>query len=311
MVVDAVRRRAPTSFQHRQFQSSDHADRTSPLSYSQHRRGHPGEKCSPHPSGRSLRAIEQRRNDRSRSCGWIPVLGDLQASPGRVPSADSADWAHRGVALARLAAARRTQSSYSAFLGDTTPPYLHVNSSSQTPGQVRSSGMTRRSSTRSVLPHVRVSRSIAEPILPLTRRNVQHVPCRRRAAWRIYFDMDRLTITQAAWRIDPCRRGRHVSDVVGPHWGCSGTGVPWASRPRGQTEPGLFEPNQGPATCASTSGGRCGPFNDAWSRRHRGRRTRSSLIFTPCRSGDSSRQLRTQNSSVHCSIRRAVAMWRP
>ncbi|HEX2782955.1 MAG TPA: hypothetical protein VHN36_05175, partial [Ilumatobacteraceae bacterium] len=105
-----------------------------------------------------------------------------------------------GVAMGAVAAARRTQSSYSVFLASTNPSDLSVNlsNSNTEPGASVGYDPTTIDTIRH-LPHVKNVESYAElnayPLNPDGTLNNVSVPVLG-SVDGLYFDQDRITITQ-------------------------------------------------------------------------------------------------------------------
>jgi hypothetical protein len=214
-----------------------------------------------------------------------------------------------GVAMGALAAARRTQSSYSAFLANTNPSDVSVNLTIPNNEAGAIVGYDAKIiDTIRHLPHVSSVESYAElNAYPLNRDgtlNNVSVPVEG-SVDGLYFDMDRLTITQGRMA-DPTRVDEVVMSAnVLAHFGLHvGSVVPWGFYANADsTEPGLFEPNQIPHLRVDLKVVGVGLFNDAVVQDDIEAENSIFVVFTPALT----RQLTeccTQNSVVALQLAR-------
>ena len=157
-----------------------------------------------------------------------------------------------GLALGAFAAARRTQSSYPAFLASTHPSDLSLNLLSTDPAAPLSpSDAVRRIDAIRHLPHVKNVESFAElnayPLNPDGTLNNVSVPVEG-SIDGLYFDEDRITVTQGRMA-DPAQPDEVVmsADLAAFFGLYAGSVVPWGFFDNADaTEPGLFAPTQVP-----------------------------------------------------------------
>lgn len=157
-----------------------------------------------------------------------------------------------GAAMSAVAAARRTQSSYATFLASTKPSDVSVHLSiPNTPAGAIVGYDAKLVDTIRHLPHVSSVESFAElnayPLNPDGTLNNVSVPVQG-SVDGLYFDMDRITITQGRMS-DPKHDDEVVmsADVAAKFGLHVGSVVPWGFYANADsTEPGLFEPNQVP-----------------------------------------------------------------
>ena len=170
-----------------------------------------------------------------------------------------------GVAMGAVAAARRTQSSYSVFLASTNPSDVIVNLTNSNPDAGYPATII---DTIRHLPRVRSLESYAVlnayPLNPDGTLDNVSVPTVG-SVDGLYFDQDRITITQGRMA-DPTRVDEVVmsADVL-QHFGLHiGSVVPWGFYANADaTEPGLFEPTQAPHLRVDLKVVGVGLFNNA------------------------------------------------
>ncbi|MGZ7085521.1 MAG: ABC transporter permease [Ilumatobacteraceae bacterium] len=204
-----------------------------------------------------------------------------------------------GAAMGAVAAARRTQSSYSEFLASTKPSDLIVNLNE--PGA--SVGYDAKLiDTIRHLPHVASVESYAElnayPLNPDGTLNNVSVPVEG-SADGLYFDMDRIAITQGRMP-DPNRADEVVMSAdVAAHFGLHvGSVVPWGFYANADaTEPGLFEPNQVPHLRVDLKVVGVGLFNHAVVQDDIESENSMFVVFTPALTRQLT-QCCTQNSGL-------------
>ncbi len=192
-----------------------------------------------------------------------------------------------GAAMGAVAAARRTQSSYSAFLASTHPSDVSVNLSipNTAAGQIVGYDSKIVDTIRH-LPHVSSVESYAElnayPLNPDGTLNNVSVPTDG-SVDGLYFDTDRVTITRGRMA-DPNRVDEVVmsADVVA-HFGLHvGSVVPWGFYANADsTEPGLFQPNQTPHLRVDLKVVGIGLFNTAVVQDDIDTESSIFILFTP------------------------------
>jgi hypothetical protein len=230
-----------------------------------------------------------------------------------------------GAAMGAVAAARRTQSSYSAFLASTNPSDVSVHLSiPNTPAGAIVGYDAKLVDTIRHLPHVSSVESFAQlnayPLNPDGTLNNVSVPVQG-SVDGLYFDMDRITITQGRMpdpnRVEEVVMSADVAAKFGLH---VGSVVPWGFYANADsTEPGLFEPNQVPHLRVALKVVGIGQYNSAVVQDDIEAESSIFVVFTPaltrqltqCCAQDSGVALRLDGGSrdvaaVEAEITRAV-----